>query len=201
MAMNYDEIIQDLLKMYQKDIHIREELAKTGELYEGYHPKMEQVHNKNASRLEQIIYEMGWPTVEKVGPEASYAAWVILQHAIAKPSLQRTSLPPLMDLAKKNQIMASEVAMLYDRICFFEMRPQKYGTQFDFDEQDELSPWKIEDKAHVDMYRKEMGLPPLDEMIQRMREIAKREGEKPTKSYEERLNERIAWAKKVGWIE
>lgn len=201
MTNQNEEITRKLLKMYETDLAVRDELVKSGELFEGYNPRMEKIHNENAEQLEKIIFEIGWPTVDKVGPEASYAAWLIIQHAISKPTLQRMSLPLLVDMANSNQIIASEVAMLYDRICFFEMRPQKYGTQFDFDENDELSPWEIEDMEHIDDYRKKVELPPLEETIKRMREISKKEGEKPTKPYKIRINERKEWAKKVGWIE
>ncbi|QVK17864.1 hypothetical protein KHQ81_13680 [Mycoplasmatota bacterium] len=201
MNNRLEEITLALLEMIKKDISLQNELEKTIDLDEGYHPKLESLHLENAEELQRIIYEIGWSTVAKVGPEAAYAAWLILQHAISSPSLQRDNLPLLMELANKNEIYPSEVAVLYDRICYFEFRPQKYGTQFEFDENDELSPWEIEDMNLVDSYRKQVGLPPLEETIKRMREIVKKTNEKPTKSYKERIKERTEWAKKVGWIE
>ncbi len=195
-----DEIKIELLKMYQKDLMLRDELIKSGDLYLGYHPKMEQLHQENSEKLEKIIYEIGWPTVEKTGEEASFAAWVILQNAISNPTLQRISLPLLMELANQGEIYPSEVAVLFDRICYFELRPQKYGTQFDFDEDGNLNPWEIEDVKNVDVYRQGVGLPPLNETIKRMQEVAKKTNEMSTKPYKDRINERKEWAKKVGWI-
>lgn len=186
--------------MVKSDFKLQEELAKTEDLQAGYHPKLEEMHYKNSEKLKVIIYEIGWPTVSKVGEEAAYAAWMVLQHAISNPELQKEALPLLMELANNNEIYPSEVAVLYDRICYFELRPQRYGTQFDFDENGNLNPWKLEDPNKVEMYRKQVGLPPLDETVIRMREIAKQAGEKPNKPYEDRLKEREMWAKQVGWI-
>lgn len=195
-----EQIALELLQMIKRDMTTQDELIKNNESLEDYHPRLEKIHIENAERLKKIIYEIGWPTIDKVGEEASYAAWIILQHAISHPTLQRESLPLLMELANKDQIYPAEVAVLQDRICYFEMRPQRYGTQFDFDENDELNPWEIEDIENVDKFRKQVGLPPLDETIKRMQEVAKRTNEKPTMPYQERLSERIKWAKRVGWI-
>jgi len=186
--------------MVKRDLSLQNELNQENNLLEGYHPKLEKLHKENADKLKGIIYDIGWPTVSKVGQEAAYSAWMILQNAISSPELQRESIPLLMELANNNEIYPSEVAVLYDRICYFEFRPQKYGTQFDFDEDGELSPWKIEDMKNVDNYRKLVELPPLEESIKRMRQIAKKTNEKPSKSYHDRIQERKNWAKSVGWL-
>ncbi|HEY8364948.1 MAG TPA: DUF6624 domain-containing protein [Haloplasmataceae bacterium] len=197
---DFSEIARELIDMVKKDLSMQEKLYKSNNLAEEYNPDLEKIHQENAQRLLSIIYEMGWPTVKKVGYEASLSAWTILQNAISCPELQRISVPILMELAQNKDIYPSEVAVLYDRICYFEMRPQKYGTQFDYDENDELSPWKIEDEDNVDIYRKQVGLPPLQDAINRMRELAKEYNEKPNLSYNERQKRRLEWAKRVGWI-
>lgn len=199
MSNRYEEVAVLLLKLVEREMKVYQDLTHKTNVNTGYHPELESIHLKNAEKLEEIIYEVGWPTVEKVGEEAAYAAILILEHAISKPSFQRKCLEVFRSLASKNQHYLKDVAMLYDRICFFEMRPQKYGTQFDFDENNILSPWKIEDSNLVDHYRSEVHLPPLEEAVQKMRELSTHI-EPPTTSYEERLREREKWAKKVGWI-
>ncbi len=195
-----DEIVKDLINMVKRDFALQNELSDTNNIHDGYNESLENLHITNANRLRKIIKEIGWPTVGKVGSAGAHAAWIILQHAISCPSLQRECIPLLMDLANKNEVLASEVAVLYDRMCYFEMRPQKYGTQFDFDENGILNPWEIEDMDKVDDYRKQVGLPKLAEAIKRMQIIAEKMNDKPQKPYNERLKERRKWAKKVGWI-
>jgi hypothetical protein len=200
MKRIYEEISNQLFELLEEDLKVRQELFQSGTLFDGYQPKMEKVHLNNAYVLEEIILKIGWPTIDKVGPEASYAAWLVLEHAISRPSLQRKCLTLLTELSGEGLVDPIEVAMLYDRICYFEFRPQKYGTQFDFDENNQLSPWMIDNMEQVDQYRQEIGLPPLKLSIEQMQNVASEEGENPLKPYQQRYNERKEWSKKVGWI-
>ena len=66
------------------------------------------------------------------------------------PALQRLGLGFLRQAAIAGEVPAWQLAYLEDRIAFFEGRPQVYGTQFDWDEQGQLSPLPIKDEANVD---------------------------------------------------
>jgi hypothetical protein len=90
---------------------------------------------------------------------------------------------------------------LTDRILFNQRRPQQFGTVFDWDEDDEISPWTIEDEDNVDERRASVGLPPLDEAVATMRQEGTIEGNSPTMSYEKRQQEIAEWARRVEWIE
>jgi hypothetical protein len=61
------------------------------------------------------------------------AAWQIVQHAIGDPEFQRRSLELVRGAARRGDADPLQVAMLDDRILFFEGRLQLYGTQFDWD--------------------------------------------------------------------
>ncbi len=93
----------ELLAMHQKDQRVHEELAKDGSLFEDYHPKMQEVHDRNAERLEQIIKQYGWPVTSLVGKDAAHAAWIILHHAIAKPLYKGNCCQSLKILRKKER--------------------------------------------------------------------------------------------------
>ena len=57
-----DEKLRDeLLAMDAEDQRIRRELLDAGLLGDGYHPRMEDVHKRNAARLKEIIAKHGWP--------------------------------------------------------------------------------------------------------------------------------------------
>src|SRR5262249_58872924 len=45
----------ELLAMAGEDQRVRAELAADGSLFDGYHPRMEEVHRRNAARLTAII--------------------------------------------------------------------------------------------------------------------------------------------------
>src|SRR5438270_2438863 len=128
---------RELLTMAEEDRRVRAELAADGSLFEGYHPTMQAVHDRNAARLTDIIAEHGWPGRSLVDEDGARAAWLILQHAIGHPALQRRGLVLLQEAVAQGEVPALEAAMLEDRVAFFEGRPQRYGTQYDWNNQAE----------------------------------------------------------------
>ncbi len=188
-----------LLAMAEQDNRLRTELVSTGELFEGYNPRMAEVHNQNAEKLDGIVREFGWPGISLVGDEGAEAAWLVLQHAIGNPELQRKCLPLLKAAAETGEAPAFQFACLEDRICVYEGRPQRYGTQFDWDESGVLSPHPLLNPEQVDSYRQSVGLGPLSEKTEEMRSRAAAEGNKPPRDFQKRQKEMEAWARSVGW--
>src|SRR5690349_229279 len=85
-----DEALRnELLAMSGEDQRVRAELAADGSLYDSYHPRMAEVHRRNAARLPAIIAEHGWPGRSLVGEDGAEAACLVLHHAIGDPPLQR----------------------------------------------------------------------------------------------------------------
>jgi hypothetical protein len=188
-----------LIAAAERDAQTRARLARTGALFDGYHPEMEAVHLENAALLERAIEEMGWPGRAKVGDDAAGAAFMILQHAISKPALQRRGLELILQAIPEGQANALDAAYLSDRIAVFEGRAQTFGTQFDWDADGLLSPSSIRDVAEVDERRASVGLPPMTETIAHMRARAAAEGEKAPGDLHQRRAAFDAWARRVGW--
>lgn len=187
-----------LLEMVEEDQRVRAELAATGELFQGYAPKMAEVHHRHAQELEAMIEQYGWLGKSLVGEDGAQAAWLILQHAIGHPELQRKCLPLLQEAVERGEAEPAHAAYLEDRIRFFERRPQRYGTHFDWDESGQMSPYLLEDPERVDEYRRAVGLPPLADCIE---ETRKNIGEEPRPSdLKKREDEMQTWAKSVGWL-
>jgi hypothetical protein len=197
--MDTTELSVELSSMAAEDLRVREQLASDGSLFDGYHPRMREVHERNAERLLEILLEHGWPGRALVGERASRAAWLILQHAIGNPSLQRHGLSLLKTAAAADDVPPAQVAMLEDRIRTNEGRNQLYGTQFDWDEQGQLSPLPIDDEINVDVRRREVGLGPLAQDIQHKREVAALEGDQPPRDWQARQREMESWCRMVGW--
>lgn len=185
--------------MADADRRLRAELAAAGSLFEGYHPRMRALHERHASRLEAILDLTGWPGVDLVGEDGALAAWLIAQHAISRPALQRRCLALLEEATGGGGVPAWQPAYLFDRIRTLEGRAQLYGTQLDWDEQGELSPLPIEAPGTVDERRAGVGLPPLAEAIAEQRRLAARSGERPPSDWWERRHARERFAREVGW--
>ena len=194
--MTHADVAAELVALAAEDQRVRAELAADGSLFDGYHPRMEAVHVRNAARLVAIVNEIGRPTRPLVGEEASRAAWLILHHAIGDPDLQRQGLIWLTEAAVRGEVPPIEPAMLDDRIRCYEGRPQRYGTQFDWDVDRQLSPYPIEDPDRVDRWRAAVGLEPLAEAIRRCNDSA--EGGPPA-DWAERERQKQAWLRRVGW--
>ena len=191
----------ELLSMAAEDLRVREELMRDGALCEGYHPRMREVHERNAARLGAVLEECGWPGRSVVGDEAADAAWLILQHSIGSPHLQRLGLSLLEAAAAVGEAPIGHVAMLEDRIRCNEGKGQRYGTQFDWDKDGLLSPLPIDDETNVDKRRSEVGLAPLDDEIRRKRQGAADEGERPPHDWNARQQEIEQWLRSTGWRE
>jgi hypothetical protein len=185
--------------MAEEDERVRIELAAEGSLYDGYHPLMENVHRRNAARLSIILDRYGWPGRTMVGADGAHAAWILAQHAIGDPMLQRRAFQLLRTAAAHGEATVLEVAMLEDRIRVSEGRLQRYGTQYDWDSDGCLSPLPIEDPDHVDERRRAVGLSPLDECTQLRRERAARSRERPPADWRARRAAMDEWFCRAGW--
>jgi hypothetical protein len=185
--------------MLDEDTRVREDLAATGELYDGYAPRMAEVHARHARELEAIIDEYGWPGRALVGDDGAHAAWVVLQHAIARPRLMRRGHLLLQEAVSRGEADPAHAAALEDRIRCFEQRPQRYGTQFDWDEHGRMSPLPLEDPARVNAYRREVGLCPLEERLEQVRAVLGRE--LPPADSQGRRRAALDWARSVGWLD
>ena len=187
--------------MAARDLRMREELAADGSLFHRYHPRMRAVHDGNAARLAAILDEHGWPGEPQVGGDGAEAAWLIAQHAIAQPALQRAALTALWEATTRGDVPALQAAMLEDRIRAFEGRPQCYGTQFDWDANGELSRLPIEDADAVDERRRMLGLAPLEHELAERRRAMTKGPERPPADWPARQREMETWLRAVGWRE
>ena len=191
---------RQLLDMARLDRSVRAELVASGTLFNvGYEPRMARVHQSNAQRLRRIIEAIGWPGSDLVGSDGAEAAWLILQHAISEPDLVRRALPLLVTAARGGKADPAHAAMLEDRIRFFEGRPQRYGTQLDWDADGNLSPAEVEDPQRIAERRAAVGLPPLEEQIEDARTRAIAEGDLPPADYQAYVDARDKWASNAGW--
>lgn len=198
-----ENLQRELLAMQAEDYRVREELAATGELFDGYNSTMEAIHLKNAMRLEEMIRENGgWFDENSVGKDGAEAAWIIVQHAISRPDLQRMVLPMIEDAAEKGEIPRSHAAYLHDRILHFEGKPQIYGTQFDWNERSEMSPHEIFEPEKLDERRAAVGLEtPYSEIIKAHNAAVKKSNEIAPADFAKREQEFVEWARRVGWRE
>ncbi|MGB5261157.1 MAG: DUF6624 domain-containing protein [Gammaproteobacteria bacterium] len=192
------QLAEQLLDLQRRDNETREQLLQEGRLFGVYSDEMQAVHTDNAQALNAIIEQHGWPGLSLVGEEAARAAWLVAQHAICTPGLQRKFRDCLAEAVAHHEAPKWQLASLEDRICFNEGRPQLYGTVFDWNAQGELV-CEVEQDEGLDARRTAVGLPPFDAALARERAAARAEGGKPTEDYADYRRRAADWARKVGW--
>lgn len=167
--IQHSQISEKLVEMYKKDQELRHEIDFTKE-DQLLASKMKEVDRENRQRLKEIVDEIGWPTISKVGKKGAEAAWLLAQHADQGLEFQKKCLELMKE--NKNDVSKRDVAYLEDRVLVNEGKPQKYGTQFYLDENKKLKPRPIQNKDKLNEKREEMGMKPFEEsqMYKRMEE-------------------------------
>ncbi len=198
--MIYTEIAEIIIGLRNKDLELRDSLVQGGQLGEGYNEEMADLHNRNAIILHEIIDTIGYPTVDRVGKEASDAAWLVIQHSIGQPHFMKKAAELLQEAVQENKANPLGLAYLTDRIAVFEGKPQLYGTQFDWGKDGEMKPNLFDDITKVNQRRKALGLNTLEEQTEIMKEKVKNENQRPPENFAARQYEYNKWRKSVGWI-
>lgn len=154
--IQFPEIAREIDAMTEADQSMRKRALSEKDFWD------EKIDIQNTKRMKEVIAQIGWPTISKVGKESSRNAWLIVQHADLDTNFQQTCLALMIQAGE--DVKKSNIAYLEDRIRVNTKRPQLYGTQFQ-EKRGEFLWTHIEDEEHLDERRKLMGLGDLDEGI------------------------------------
>ncbi len=199
--MTYPTINKRLIECMELDIAFRETLLSSDRKNEGYNEEMQQIHERNARILGEIIEGIGYPTTDKVGEDGAYAAWLIIQHAISLPHFMINCAQLLKKAVEEGKANPIHLAYLVDRIAVFQNKPQQYGTQFDWDVEGKMSPQEIDDVDAVNERRAALGLLSIEEQTTKMRTEAQSEQRNAPADFFKRKKDFYTWQKKHGWID
>jgi len=184
-----------LLDMEARDQAVRAELTAAGELNQTYHPRLEELHRANASRLRQMIAVFGWPGIALVGEKGAKAAWRIALHSISEPAFMRQCRDMLDGASHNGDAPRWQFAIIDDRIRVYEGRPQRYGTQLRMGTNG-LEPHPIENEGRVNSMRMQAGLPPLARTLAQ----ARAQPQPSAADQAARDAAELEFRKTVGWI-
>ena len=160
--MLYPRIKDELTAMFQIDQEMRHRNLKEPDYWDS------TIDRKHTARIKELVAQIGWPTVSKVGSEGSHAAWLLVQHADHDVDFQKECLT-LMKSAPEGEVERRDVAYLEDRVRVNSNQLQLYGTQF-IEVNGTFVPRGIECLEKVDERRLSMGLGTLQKGIEQMRE-------------------------------
>ncbi|MGH8447418.1 MAG: DUF6624 domain-containing protein [Solimonas sp.] len=115
--------------------------------------------------LEGLIKAKGFPGTARVGSDGAQAAFLVIQH-LPDPDAQATLLPAAEEAWRNRQWPGAWYAQLYDRVQIHAGRPQRYGSQYSFDDNGEISIDPVEDALRLDARRISVDLPPMAQYLQ-----------------------------------
>lgn len=167
--IKYSKIAKEMAEMVERDQAMRFELdrmfketGKTQLTYEETGIRMEDIDVPNTQRMKEIVLEIGWPTISKVGKQGTQDAWLLVQHADLDPEFQRECLDLMV--ANISDVSKDKVAYLTDRVELKEDGMQTFGTQWwTNSETGEFEPQPIRNPETVDERRAEYDMDSLDD--------------------------------------
>lgn len=160
----YPKIAMEITVMCESDQDMRRRSGENDGVIESEEDN--NLDRKNTEKMKEIVVEIGWPSVSKVGQEASSDAWLLVQHADHDVEFQLRCLSLMKELPA-GEVSTQNIAFLTDRVRVNKGQPQVYGTQFK-QINGEHVPKDIEDIDNVDKRRESMGLDTLAQNIERM---------------------------------
>lgn len=158
-GVQYPEIASEILAMREVDQDMRDRNLVDDSWDE-------EVDRQNTLRMKEMITKIGWPTIPKVGEEASEAAWLLVQHADHDVEFQESCLALMLALPE-SEASKHDIAYLTDRIRVNRKQGQIYGTQFTQTNGKHIVR-EIEAPESIDERRLSMGLGTLEEGIKEM---------------------------------
>jgi hypothetical protein len=165
---------QELLKRVSEDQRIRNELIRKGI----NHPdptlldQMKKIDATNTARIKVIIKQYGWPGPKLIGRDGTDAFFTLAQHA--DPAFQKKVLPLVQTAYRRGILTGQNYALFTDRVLVESGKPQIYGTAAKpMDQWNGKEPvfQPIEDEAHVDKRRAAVGLIPLSEYREFLKQL------------------------------
>lgn len=171
-SVKYPELREELLKRMAADQQFRVEQAQK---YKGVpEPPAAQeegrkIDQENTAWLKPLMKKHGWLGNSLVGVDGATATFLLVQHT-PDAEFRKSSLELLRKAVKEGEARGDQLALLTDRVLMLEGKPQIYGTQIKPFKDGKVEVWTIADEANVDKRRAEVGLGPLAEYLERLRQ-------------------------------
>ena len=172
LSVKYPELREQLLKRMVDDQRVRTDLQKkyNGTFTPAAFEEMKKIDEENTAWIKPLIKQYGWLGKSSVGADGATAAFLIIQHA-PDDEFQKNSLELLRKAYRDGEASGDQYALMTDRARMKEGKPQIYGTQTRITKDGKFEMLPIEDEANVDQRRAAVGLGPLAEYVERMRQM------------------------------
>lgn len=169
----YKHVAVQLDSIYEIDqryrIDVAEVLDKYGSESHEYKERVKLINtidSLNLIEVRLILEKYGWLGINEVGETANSAIFLVIQHS--NKNIRKRYLSMMRQSVKLKKVTPEQLALLEDRIAIDSGIEQIYGTQFGRNDRTHtyyLLP--LIDPENVDKRRKEIGMEPLSESLQK----------------------------------
>ena len=172
MRVKIDSLLCDIGR---KDQAVRADWAKmaTGSVTQEeaieYALKMEETDSTNLASVSRILDKYGWPS--GLSDAANKAIFLVIDHSNLKTMNKYVGL--FRDAVVKGYLSMNDLVTMEDRILMNASKPQKYGTQaysLVEDGKTVIYIWPVEDPDKLDALRKSVGLMPIGEYLEMVKQ-------------------------------
>lgn len=127
-------------------------------------PDLPKLQGEQEAYVVGLIKDVGWIDVRTFGEEASRNAFFLVG-ASKDPSVWTTLLPLVKDDVLSGRLDPETYARMFDRLRVYRGERQRYGTVQEMNPNREIVISALEDRARVEEFRREIGLPPFEARI------------------------------------
>lgn len=164
-----DSLTKVLEEIYDKDQVPRRQLDSIQNQY-GYNSNkvreqwrlIKRNDSSNIEIVESVLDNYGWLSEHNTSKNANSALFLVIQHADL--NFQVKYIETLKRAVEKGNAKAFEYAYLLDRVNMRQGKLQIYGSQISVSTNGKSYFYPIKDERNVNKRRKNIGLPPLEEI-------------------------------------
>ena len=134
-----------------------------------YAMKMEETDSTNLASVSRILDTYGWPS--GLSDAANKAIFLVIDHSDLKIMNEYIGL--FRDAVEKGYLSMNDLVTMEDRMLMNSGKPQKYGTQaYSLVEDGKTLTyiWPVEDPDKLDALRKSVGLMPIGEYLEMVKQ-------------------------------
>lgn len=149
---NADQQMQlNILRFMTADIEEYEKVEKT----------RDQVYEKHANRVSEILDEYGYPNYNLVGKKSSDNFYTLVAHSSDFPEIKKKAISKWKQVLNKDKEQLSMYAQLVDQTALEQNELMEYGTVVRYQSNGQSYVENLKDSLNVDSRRIELGLDSL----------------------------------------
>lgn len=132
----------------------------------------DSVFTTHEKRLQEIFDTHGFVGFDLAGEKGSQHFWLMVQHSDHAPEFQQKVLEKMRIAVDNKNAIASNYALLTDRVRVNTGKPQLYGTQVTYNfKTGQAYPKNLGDSLQVNERRKAIGIESLEEYLNDLTEL------------------------------